>query len=488
MRIPLDHESETPLYQQIYTYLRQNILTGSLAPETRLPASRQFAQDLGVNRITIESAYSELESDGLIFSRVGSGTYVMKQNPLPNLPKADPDLPWPIWQQDIQEMNAKNVRVSPEAMLKTAGHPHPISFAGGVGDSYLFPLEDFSRVIRNIIHRDGMASLGYGEYNGYGPLRSTIAQVLANQGVSTRPENILVTGGSQQALSFVSQVLLKPGDTILVESPTYPGALDLFRAQRLKIVGVPVDAQGMQVEKLETLLQQYHPRLIYTIPNFQNPTGSCLSNQRRRLLINLADRYNVPILEDDFVGDLRYEGRPQPALKSLDPGGRVIYTGTFSKMLMPGLRVGYLVADGPVYTSLVDCKRANDLSTSSLLQRALEAYVTVGRYQAHLRRSCAIYRKRRDAMQQAIRRYLPPETHTILPQGGLYFWVRLPQSLSSTELLARACEEGVAFAPGEMFFPDGADCGCYMRLNFVMCTPEDIDEGLRRLGGVIKKG
>ncbi len=177
--------------------------------------------------------------------------------------------------------------------------------------------------------------------NGYAPLREGIAHILASQGVQTRPENILITAGSQQAISLVSQTLLKPGDVILVESPTYSIAMELFRILGFRIVGVPVDGQGMQVEKLEKLLQQHHPKLIYTIPNFHNPTGTCLNSARRRQLIVLADRYNVPILEDDFVGDLRYEGRAQPSLKALDPGGQVIYISTFSKMLMPGLRVGF---------------------------------------------------------------------------------------------------------------------------------------------------
>jgi GntR family transcriptional regulator/MocR family aminotransferase len=243
----------------------------------------------------------------------------------------------------------------------------------------------------------------------------------------------------------------------------------------------------MQVEILEKLLQQHHPKLIYTIPNFQNPTGTCLDSQRRRQLVALADRYNVPILEDDFVGDLRYDGRAQPALKALDPGGRVIYVSTFSKMLMPGLRVGFLVTEGPVYSSLVGYKRANDLATSSLIQRALEAYVTVGRYQAHLRRSCRAYRKRRDAMLQAIDRYLPASAHVDPPQGGLFIWAQLPDNLSSEELLPLACEEGVAFAPGSTFFPNRSDGEHAMRLNFATHPPEEIEDGIKRLGKVIKQ-
>jgi GntR family transcriptional regulator/MocR family aminotransferase len=243
----------------------------------------------------------------------------------------------------------------------------------------------------------------------------------------------------------------------------------------------------MQVEELEKLLQQHHPKLIYTIPNFHNPTGTCLTGPRRRQLLVLADRYNVPILEDDFVGDLRYEGRTQPALKALDPGGRVIYVSTFSKMLMPGLRVGFLAAEGPIYDCLVNFKRVNDLATSTLVQRALEAYVTVGRYQAHLRRSCQIFRRRRDAMLLAIRRYLPAGVRFDPPQGGLFIWLQLPKNLDSEKLLPLAWEEGLDFAPGNRFFPDGMNSTGWLRLNFVAQAPDQINEGIKRLGKAIKR-
>lgn len=282
-------------------------------------------------------------------------------------------------------------------------------------------------------------------------------------------------------------MILKPEDVILVESPTYSIAMELFRTLGFQLVGIPVDSQGMQVEKLEKLLQQHHPKLIYTIPNFHNPTGTCLNSARRRQLIVLADRYNVPILEDDFVGDLRYEGRSQPSLKALDPGGQVIYVSTFSKMLMPGLRVGFLMADGPVYDSLLGLKRLSDLATSTLIQRALEAYVTVGRYQAYLRRSCQAFHKRRDAMLAAIDRYLPAGVSFDPPQGGLFLWLRLPENLSSEELLSLACEEGVAFAPGNSFFPEGSGGQDRMRLNFVAQPVEEIEEGIKRLGKAIKR-
>ncbi|HEU0297129.1 MAG TPA: PLP-dependent aminotransferase family protein [Anaerolineales bacterium] len=487
MRIPLDRQSAIPLYQQIKTYLRQGILSGSLAADTRLPASRQLAQDLGVNRITIENAYAELEAEGLIFSRLGSGTYVLPPDPLLPIPKNNPGASWPLWQQNIQAQDRTAGSKLPHEAQKVTSRVAPISFASGMGDANLFPAEDFRKVLQTVMRRDGIAALDYGERSGHAPLRESIAHILASQGVQTRPENILITAGSQQALSLVSQLLLKPGDAVLVESPTYPGALDLFRALDFEVVGIPVDGQGMQVEGLEKLLQQHHPKLIYTIPNFHNPTGTCLNGPRRRQLIVLADRYNVPILEDDFVGDLRYDGRTQPALKALDPGGRVIYVSTFSKMLMPGLRVGFLAAEGPVYDSLINFKRVNDLATSTLIQRALEAYVTVGRYQAHLRRSCQIFRRRRDAMLSAIQRYLPAGVRLDSPQGGLFLWLHLPENLDSEELLPLAWEEGVDFVPGNAFFPNGIDGRDKLRLNFVAQAPAEIDEGIKRLGKAVQR-
>jgi GntR family transcriptional regulator/MocR family aminotransferase len=487
MRIPLDRQSAVPLYRQIETYLRQNILSGDLLPGTRLPATRELAESLGVSRITATNAYAELESDGLIYGREGSGTYVMTPISPSTPPKNDADVSWPLWQQDVQTRDEISQPMHPAQTPGRASHPSPISFTG-VGDPRQFPIKDFYRAIRTVIQRDGIPALEYGEFGGgYRPLRETISHVLASQGIRTRPDNTLITSGSQQAIALVCQLLLKPGDVILVEKPSYNFALELFRALDLKIIGVPMDERGMQVETVETLLQQHHPKLLYTIPNFQNPTGACLSGARRRELVVLADRYNIPILEDDFVGDLRYDGRAQPAIKALDPGGRVIYIGTFSKMLMPGLRVGFLVADGPVFDRLASYKRVNDLTTSTLMQRAVDEYVSVGRYQAHLRRSCRIYRQRRDTMLAAIKRHLPPGVHLDPPQGGLFIWLHLPENVSSLELLPLAAEEGVEFALGSAFFLDGSEGEGYLRLNFATQTPKDIEEGIQRLAVALRR-
>jgi len=487
MRIPLDRQSETPIYQQIGTYLRQAILSGSLSANTRLPACRRLANDLGVNRSTVEHAYSALEAEGLVFSRMGSGTYVLQQDFVPPIANQYTDTHLPLWQQNFRTQNSISISEMVDEMLQAAGHPRPINFASGISDAREFPAEEFRKTLQAVMRRDQIAALEYGEPNGYTPLREGITHILASQGLQTRPESVLITAGSQQAIFLAAQVLLKPNDTILVENPTYPVAIDLFRTLGYQIVGIPTDNQGMQVEKLEKLLQQYHPKLIYTIPNFHNPTGTCLSSARRRQLIVLAERYNIPILEDDFVGDLRYEGHAQPSLKALDPGGQVIYVSTFSKMLVPGLRVGFIVADGPVYDSLLNYKRLSDLATSTLIQRVLEAFVTVGRYQTYLHRSSQTFRKRRDAMVKAIHRYLPSKVCLDVPSGGLFIWLRLSDSMSADELLPLACKEGVAYVPGKFFFTDGTDGTDWMRLNFASQPVEDIDEGMRRLGVAIRK-
>jgi len=487
MRIPLNKKSDVPLYHQIESYLRQGILSGSLPADMRLPACRKLAKDLGVNRATVENAYAKLEADGLVFSRMGSGTYILPVNPVPVITKNSQETKWPLWQESVQDRNIISKADVVDEMLMAAGHPYPISFASGISDSRQFPIEEFRKVLQTVMRRDQISALEYGERNGYAPLREGIAHILASQGLQTDPENILITAGSQQAIYLALQVLLRPGDVVLVEDPTYSVALDLFRALGFQLVGVPVDGQGMQVEKMEKILQQHHPKLIYTIPNFHNPTGTCLSSARRRELIMLADRYNIPILEDDFVGDLRYEGHTQPSLKALDPNGQVVYVSTFSKMLMPGLRVGFIVADGPVFESLLNFKRLSDLATSTLIQRALEAYVNVGRYQAYLRRSSQTFRRRRDTMVDAIHRYLLSDVSFDQPKGGLFIWLRLSKAISAEELLPVACKEGVSFVPGNYFFVDGVSGKNWMRLNFASQSEEDIGEGIKRLEKTIRK-
>lgn len=487
MRIPLHRDGQVPLYRQIEGFLQMEIRSGALLPGTKLPSTRELALSLGVNRITVSNAYAELEAQGLVYTRLGSGTYVSQSWEPSRSLERDRDAvgSWPLWQRTL----ARDTLLPSEGERARFGMPSTmpedlISFAAGCGALELFPADDFRKSLQAVLRRDGSEAMGYGDSGGYLSLRATIAHILANQGIHTQPGNVLITTGSQQGISLVANLILRPGDAVLVESPTYSCALDLFSSLGARLVGVPLDEHGMLIDQVEVILRTAHPKLIYTIPTFQNPTGACLTGERRRELVALAERFNVPILEDEFVGDLRYDGRAQPALKALDPGGYVIYAGTFSKMLMPGIRVGYLVASGPVYERVLAWKRITDLASSNLLQRALEAYITVGRYEAHLHRARRLYRRRRDAMIVALGRHLPSEVSWFHPHGGLFIWLRFPEGLSVEGLYPLALEEGVDFLPGALCFPDQKSYQ-HIRLNFATHSPEHIEEGIRRLGRAV---
>ena len=484
MRIPLDRESPVPLYTQIEQHLRDKILSGALPVGTKLPSSRQLATSLGVNRITVTNAYAEIEAEGLIYTRLGSGTFVAESTGMQRFQKQQIDLMQapPPWQQAILRRFQVPSQERLERLAASASPPSDlINFAEGHGPEELFPAADIAKALFTVLRRDGNQIGGYGDYAGYRPLRATIVHILASQGIPADPDEILITSGAQQALALVASLLIRTGDAVLVENPTYSTAIDLFTTLGAHLVGVPVDEQGMQVEQVEELLRTVHPSLIYTIPTFQNPSGTCLSGTRRRLLVHLAARYNVPILEDEFVGDLRYEGHAQPALKALDPGGQIIYLGTFSKVLMPGLRLGYLVASGPIYDRLLQWKRINDLACSNLIQRALEAYITVGKYEAHLHRACRVYRPRRDAMLSALKRYLPAGTRWYTPQGGLFIWLHLPPGTTVEMLYPLAMRAGVEFMPGSLCYTNKNN-DAHARLTFAMHPPDRIEEGIQRLG------
>ena len=488
MEIPLDRESAVPLYQQIQERISQLIQEGVLPPQARLPATRQLAVDLGVNRITVSNAYAELEAAGLVYAQTGRGTFVnaTPQVRHPSTLQRPAFGERPLWQQALA------VRPSPftdgqwHSLLELAAGSGIISFAGGVPDLDTFPVDDFRKAMQTVFKRDGKAAMDYGSIQGYPPLRDAIARFLGEQGVAANPDEIFIASGSQQALSLVAMALLRPGDTVVVESPTYANAIQLFRWQEVHLLSVPVDEQGMQVDLLDHLLQTHRPRLIYTIPTFHNPTGATMSGHRRRLLLALAERYGLPIVEDDYIGDLRYDGPREPSLKALDCGGNVVHISTFSKTLMPGPRVGFVLAHGPLLERLIALKHQTDLGTSGLIQRALEAYIGDGRWRAHTRRVSHVYRRRRDAMVAAMTHHFPPEARWNAPKGGFFVWVRLPAWVSSTDLYLEAIERKVAFAPGPLFFP-GRPAYPAFRLSFSQQSVEIITEGIERLGQALRE-
>jgi len=510
MNIPLDRSLSQPLYAQVAAFIRAQIERGALEPGMRLPSIRRLSQDLGVNRVTIETAYGELEADGLVTARGGSGTFVLPPFPACALPSLDgravPAAPpavadrkrgtassasdaatveLPRWQQALCD---RRPDLSCDLMipLQVPGPDEgPIALASGNSDARLFPLASFRRTLRTVLARDGIKALEYEDPAGYAPLRRTIARILADQGVPATPDTVLVTAGSQQALHLVAQVVLKPGDPVYVETPSYADGMALFRTLGLRIVPVFTDSEGMSAEGLREAIARHGHGLVFTMPNFQNPTGICMSGQRRRRIAAIAVAHGVPILEDDYVGDIRYEGYSQPSLHSLTPPGHTFYAGTFSKMLVPGLRMGYLVAEGPVLRMLARVKRMYDLSTSSVVQRTLERFVDLGSYRAHLTRACRIYKVRRDALLDSAVRHLPDDV-TIAPvRGGLFAWLTLPEGVGATTLAHEAVRHGVTVTPGTPFFAEGLQGEQHLRINFTQHDPEILEEGMRRLARAI---
>jgi len=379
-------------------------------------------------------------------------------------------------------------------LLKLTENPDIISFGGGMPAPEVFPVEEFREACDKVLRDQGAKALQYGPTDGYMPLREMIARHTARYGMEVTPENIIVTSGSQQALDLLGKILINPGDRILAESPTYLGALQAWASYGAEYVTVPMDEDGMRIDALEEALRS-GPKFIYVLPNFQNPTGVTLSLERRYRLIELADRYGVPIIEDDPYGQLRYEGEHLPSILTLDNQmrasgegasytGNVIYLGTFSKILAPGLRLAWAIAPTQVITKMGQAKQGADLHTSSFVQMVAYEVAKGGFIDRHVKTICDCYSQRRDVMLGALDGYFPPGSEWTQPEGGLFLWATLPESLNSADVLKSAIEQKVAFVPGASFFPTGGGHNT-MRLNFSNAVPEKIREGIMRLGRVL---
>ena len=391
--------------------------------------------------------------------------------------------------QRTQKMSSSAIR----ELLKFTEQADVISFAGGMPAPDVFPAEEF-REACNIVLKDlGAKALQYGPTEGYRPLKELITRHSARYGINVTPENILITSGSQQALDLLGKILINPGDHILVESPTYLGALQAWSAYGAEYVTVPMDENGMVTDALEEALRS-GPKFIYVLPNFQNPSGVTLALDRRQKLIELADRYGVPIVEDDPYGQLRYEGEHLPSVVVLDGQyrdegsasyqGNVIYLSTFSKILSPGIRLAWVVAPTEVIRKLVQAKQGADLHTSTFNQIIACEVSKGGFIDRHVKLIRQVYGERRNVMLAAMDGYFPPGVDWTHPDGGLFLWATLPENLNSAEVLKAALEQKVAFVPGAPFFPTGGGHNT-MRINFSYANPEMIRQGISRLGRVL---
>lgn len=370
-------------------------------------------------------------------------------------------------------------------LLKVTQRPDMISFGGGMPAPELFPIAEFQRACAKVLAEHGPEALQYHTTEGCDELRQFVAGDLSRQGITVGPENVLITTGSQQALDLVGKLLINPGDRVVVEEPTYVGGLQAFNLCEARYLGVRVDDDGLRTELLEEALLA-RPKFLYTVPNFQNPSGVTMSLQRRKELLTLAAQYEVTVVEDNPYGELRYEGENIAPLVLLDREN-VLYLGTFSKTLSPGLRLGWVVAAAEVISKLVQLKQGTDLHTSGFNQLIAYEVARGGFLEEHVKELRAVYRERRDVMLHALEEFFPGEATWTRPQGGMFLWVTMPPGFDCRELLKAAVREKVAYVPGNSFFPDPEEGSRYMRLNFSNATPEHIREGIRRLSVVARK-
>jgi DNA-binding transcriptional MocR family regulator len=481
--LELDRQVGAPLYRQIADGIRRQIADGQLPAGTRLPPERTLATGLGVDRSTVIAAYRELTAEGLVEAHVGRGTTVSQPLPAdtagvnPARPIDWPQLLTPTFDEDplLDELGS------------LAGRTDLLSLASGVPAPEHYPIAEFRALLDEALGAGGEGLLQYCPPEGLHQLRAAIAARMTSRGSAVAPERVLICAGSQQGLYLLARALLEPGDTVVVESPTYHGALLVFRAVGARIVALPIDRQGLDTDRLRDLLGRRPVKLIYTLPTFQNPTGVTLSLDRRHRLLALARQHGVPIVEDDPYGELRYSGADLPSLHSLDhtAGGSVIYLSTFSKMLFPGFRLGWIVAPEPVIARLAWVKALVDLDSNPLAQWAVAEYLGQGRLDAHLERLRSVYPAQLDALATALERSAGPALTSQRPTGGFYLWLRLAGGLRAREVLIEAIPRGVAFVPGDVYHVDGGGRDT-MRLAFSGLTPDQLTEAARRLGEAVR--
>lgn len=471
----LNRDSEEPIYRQLIRQIRMQIESGNLTAGTRLPASRDLAVEIGISRISVVNAYAELRSQGYLSAHAGRGTFVAKDiSPVARTSNRT--------NLSANDENPSAHDSSIRDMMRLARRQGVINFSHGSPPREFFPMKNLREALNAVLDRDGSAALTYEVPEGYAPLRFAVRDYVSALGIQTSADNVLITGGAQQGIDLIVQALVAEGEVIVTTNPTYLGIIDIARTRRLHLHSIPADEDGMRVDLLEEYLLEYKPSLIYVQPSFENPTGRVMPLYRRRQLLNLAHTYNVPIVEDGVYHEFRFEGDSLPPLRSLDEHNSVIHVSAFTKMLLPGMRIGYVIAGSHHHERLVRVKQAADISTPSLNQRAIHLLIQRGVLATQLQRNNRELLRRRDAALQAAQAYFPHTSQWLHPEGGLYLWVQLPKTgPTAAQLYISALQRDVAFAIGNVFYTNA--CGNYhMRLNYGMQPPGVIEEGFKRIG------
>jgi DNA-binding transcriptional MocR family regulator len=467
--LALDHNSDVPLYRQLHDGIRIRIESGALRRGDRLPATRELAGLLGLNRATVSAAYALLENEGLVRAHVGRGSFVL----------AGPEV-------SGEELNWESMLASAQPAGGAPAPPPPgaISFATSRPAEDLFPMAAFRQSCDEVLgSAQAGAVLQLGSPAGYEPLREHLLEEARRTGAARPGDDLIVTNGCQQALDLLARVLVRPGDAVAIEDPVYPGLKNLFAQAGARLAAVPVGPDGIEIEALERAMVSDRPRLLVLTPNFQNPTGATMQPAAREAVVRLAQSHACVVVENDIYGDLRYVGEAAPLLKQLDDSGRTVLLRSFSKIAFPGLRVGWAIAPRPLVARLAEAKQLADLHTDQLSQAVLLRFVESGRLAGHRSRILAAGAERLRAVIAACERRLPPGSAFTRPEGGMNLWVRLPLPLDAGDLLAQAHRAGAAYLPGRYFEVARRQPGG-LRLSFAGLAPEDIRAGLAILGEI----
>lgn len=485
-------ESHVPLYIQLRDQLRSLVHAGDLRPGDRIPASRELATMLGVHRTTVANAYAELESEGLIQGHVGRGTYIKGNSnglkltpPPPPVLNGGAGIRWELLFADERGEEALS-------RLTASAPENSLSFVMARPAEEYFPVDELQTCVNAVLRREATDVLNLGPSDGYGPLKEALLELLPNDGIPAKDENLLVTDGCQQSLDIISKAFVRPGDSVILENPTYPGVMAIFHGARARCLGVPVLTRpepgatlGTDLEALEATLAANRVKLIVLTPAFQNPTGISMPLASRRKVLELAGKHQVPVVEDHIYARLHAREERVPSLKQLDRANIVIHIDSFSKVAFPGLRVGWIVAPATAIERLRTVKQATDLHTDQLAQATLAEFLRRGLFTKHVAKMRKVYASRLVAADEALRKHMPEGTRWTRPDGGMCLWVELPPGFDASELLIHAKERGVLFAPGRYFYVQNPLPNT-LRLGYAGLDEKQIARGIATLADILR--
>lgn len=481
MDISIDRNSKIALYIQIKNQIRNKIYSKKYIKNYPLLPERKLAKELGVDRSTVVKAYQELKSEGLIDSKIGKGTYVVYSDERAAKNKSDIFTRPLFWDEIYNKGSRKNYDDSISRIMNTDTDKKIISFSGGIPCDNIFPTEEFRNIIYSLLENKVGRMFSHSPVAGDKELRKEIKNLMIHRGIKVFANEIMITSGSQQGLDFLVRTFINDNDVILVEEPTFFGAIQLFKSLGATVIGVPVDENGICIDILEYLINKHNPKFIYTIPNFQNPTGIIMSLKRRCELLRISAKYSIPIIEDDPYGEIIYEGDKLPTLKSLDKDNYVIYLSTFSKVISLGLRVGWIIAPQGVINKLSLLKQLTDLHVNTLSQNVILEFLSKGYYEIHIEKVKREYIAKRNLMVYSLNKNFQGDIKFSIPRGGFYIWCETLKNIDSSILLKKSIKNGVDFIPGKLFFYRPDISNRFFRLNFTYPTREEIVKGTKIL-------